>query len=502
MPTPLLPARDPLPVWRRAGIRTLEARLQASSQTPLMDLAGLAVARLALALAPHARRMHVLAGPGNNGGDGLEAARLLHQWGQRVAVNLLADPLHLPTDARRALARASQAGVPIDMGLPAPSADLGPQDLCIDALLGIGATRPAQGDILEAIGWLQASPARVLAVDVPTGLDADSGQPLGPAHAVVRADHTLTLLAAKPGLFMGHGRDACGRLWLDRLGLDGLGGSEPHHLDPPPDAQLYPGAEPPPRAHASHKGSHGDVAVVGGESVDAHNGMRGAAVLAATAALSGGAGRVMVSLLGQTPSMLTELPADLMRRSVSSLDLPSLTVVAGCGGGRAMADVLSPLIRGSVRLVLDADALNRVAEDPWLQGLLRQRAARGQGTVLTPHPLEAARLLGCTTAQVQADRLTAAQRLADQYASCVVLKGSGTVISMPGHPPRINTTGNGRLATGGTGDVLAGLIGARLSGGDGPWTAACGAVWAHGQTADTWPSDQALTASRLASRLR
>lgn len=490
----LLPASAVLPIWRRAGICSLESRLRAASDTPLMDLAGHATARLALAVAPHARNIWIAAGPGNNGGDGLEAALHLHRWGKQVQLNLLGRPEDLPPDAQRALARATQAGVPVHLGLPPAAPALNAQDLCIDALLGTGATRPAEGDLRCAVEWLNASTATVLAIDLPTGLDADSGQVLGPLQDMVHADHTLTLIAAKPGLFMGHGRDACGTLWLETLGLP---------VDAqdwrPPDAQLNPPAGLILRTHASHKGLRGDVAVVGGESLNTHTGMTGAAVLAAQAALHGGAGRVVLSLLGEgSPS----LPPDLMRCDVVSLDLPKLTVVAGCGGGRAMAGSLGRLLQHSARLVLDADALNCIAEDPWLQGLLRQRSQRELATVMTPHPLEAARLLGTGTAQVQADRLSAGEQLADRFGCCVVLKGSGTVIASPRHKARINPTGNGLLATGGTGDVLAGLIGARLAATGDAWMAACNGVWTHGHTAEQWPADLALTASDLALRLR
>lgn len=494
----LLPASTALPVWRRCGIRTLESRLQAASAKPLMDLAGEVCARLALAIAPHAQRIWIAAGPGNNGGDGLEAAIHLHRQGKSVQVHLLGDPQQLPADARRAHDRAVQAGVPIQIGLPAQAPEMTAQDLCIDALLGIGATRAPQGDMLQAIHWLNATPAVVLAIDIPTGLDADSGQALGSVDGMVHARHTLTLLGAKPGLLMGHGRDACGTLWLDTLGLPAVTANLCA-----PDAELNPTPLHPSRAHASHKGSHGDVAVLGGESLDANTGMTGAAVLAAQAALHGGAGRVVLSLLGQHAQAL---PAGLMRRDLSELDLRHLTVVAGCGGGRAIGAALGRLLQHSARLVLDADALNRVSEDPWLQDMLRQRTARKQATVLTPHPLEAARLLGSSTAQVQADRLSAAAHLAERFACCVVLKGSGTVIAMPGHTTRVNTTGNGLLATGGTGDVLAGLLGARLAAlndvSNNAWQAACDAVWTHGHSADEWPANHALTASRLSERLR
>jgi hydroxyethylthiazole kinase-like uncharacterized protein yjeF len=175
-------------------------------------------------------------------------------------------------------------------------------------------------------------------------------------------------------------------------------------------------------------------------------------------------------------------------------------VVCGCGGGTAVRTVLPELLRQAPRLVLDADALNAIATEASLQSLLRQRPL-DYATVLTPHPLEAARLLGTTTAQVQANRLAAGRQLSDQYGCTVVLKGSGTVTTAPGQTALINPTGNGLLATGGTGDVLAGLIGAHLASGVSAWEAAWVSVYQQGQVADQWPPDQALTASALANAL-
>ena len=491
--TRLPPAQRPTPVWKTAGLRQLEALWQQSSPSPLMDLAGLALAQLAQALAPHARQVCIFAGPGNNGGDGLEAAMRLHEWGRPVQVRLLTEPDTLPADARRAYQRSLAAGVTF-VATNEPL-QLSAQDLCIDALLGLGSSREPQGTLREAIAKINTCKAIVLAVDIPSGLNPDNGQPFGEMACVVHATHTLTLLSAKPGLFMGVGRDVCGQLWLNTLGSPNQATDAPE-----PDAWLNPPASPLPRLHASHKGSHGDVAVVGGQGV-AHQGMgmTGAAVLAATAALHAGAGRVLLALLGEAP-VGTNVPADVMQRSPEDLDLEKLTVVAGCGGGQAIAQHLSRLLQYSARLVLDADALNALARDPWLQKLMPQRSA--QNTVITPHPLEAARLLQTDTSHIQADRLGAAQALAERYQCCVALKGSGTVLACPGETPRINTSGNGRLATGGTGDVLAGLIGARLAQTQDAWTALQSAVWQHGQLADTWHEDRALTASALAHSLR
>ncbi|MFN5097565.1 MAG: NAD(P)H-hydrate dehydratase [Limnohabitans sp.] len=489
------------PILGPAQVRQLEPLLQSLSPTPLMQSAGLACARLALAVAPHARRIWVAAGPGNNGGDGLEAALHLHLWGKDVTVSLIASPESGPSDAQLALQRAQQAGVRIQASLPTDwLQQMDPQDLCIDALLGIGATRPLSADLLACVQAMNNCLAPVLAIDVPTGLNPQSGQWLGGDsgdHVAVQADHTLSLIAIQAGLLMGHGRDASGQIWLDNLG------HLPSQKSVTPLAWLNTPYSSAPKNHASHKGSHGDVAVVGGEGMATHGmGMTGAAILAATAALHAGAGRVILSLLSGQAS--ENAPPDVMQREFKRLELEKLHVVCGCGGGSAVQEVLPEVMQRSAQLVLDADGLNAVAQESSLHQALRQRS-KAQPTVITPHPLEAARLLGCNTAQVQNDRLKAAQELAERFQCCVVLKGSGTVIAAPGHTPRINITGNGRLAIGGTGDVLAGLVGARMAQGpntlEAAFDAACTAVAQHGQMADGWPKEEALTASRLAQSL-
>lgn len=483
------------PVYGREALRLLEAQLQQHTTTPLMQKAGLAAAQLAFALAPHAQRIWVAAGPGNNGGDGLEAALHLHQWGKAVTVTLWAEPHQLPADAHAAWLRARAAGVEITPDLPEAWLDsLSPLDLCIDALLGLGAARPLSSALQTAVQALNRSPALTLALDAPTGLNPESGQLLGTDSThVVCADHTLTFVAAKPGLFMGHGRDECGEIWLEDLGL------ATHGQDHPPQALLNASAPPRRHRHASHKGLQGDVAVIGGESMGPEGfGMRGAALLAASAAVHAGAGRVILSLLsGQA---LESAPFDLMQRDWRLLDLRQLNVVCGCGGGQSVRAALPEVLQQSAQLVLDADALNAVAQDDKLKDLLKQRGTT-QPTVITPHPLEAARLLHIPTAQVQQDRLLAAQLLARLFDCTVVLKGSGSVIAAPGETPRINTSGNGRLAVGGTGDVLAGLIGARMAQGASAFDAAQSAVAQHGQLANDWPVHKPLTASRLAQRL-
>ena len=475
-----------------ASTRALEQRLAATLPPhALMARAGEAVAHLALAVAPHAQRIWVAAGPGNNGGDGLEAACHLQRWGKAVSVSLIGDPATLPADAREALARAQAAGVQI-------GADSAPMpDLALDALLGIGASRSPQGELETAIRRLNALACPVLAIDLPSGLDADTGRTLGDACVV--ATHTLTMLALKPGLFTAAGRDHAGAVWLDPLGCDDSAAAAP-------PAWLSGVTPTRPRRHAQHKGSFGDVAIVGG----AH-GMSGAALLAARAAHAAGAGRVFVEGLDDAVAALDPQRPELMFRrgwtaQVTAATLTATTAVAGCGGGDAVRTPLPRLLSLAGRLVLDADALNTLARDATLMALLQARAGRGLPTVLTPHPLEAARLLECTTAEIQADRLHAARELSSRCRCVVVLKGSGSVIAAPDQVARINSTGNAALASAGTGDVLAGWLGGRwaqLDSGDAAATAfhcAVQAVAEHGAAAEPPPSG-ALLASELIEQL-
>jgi hydroxyethylthiazole kinase-like uncharacterized protein yjeF len=466
----------PWPLLDVTALRHLEQ--QAAAGLPahtLMQRAGLAVARLALALAPHAQRIWMACGPGNNGGDGLEAAMHLKQWGKEPLVTWLGDEARTPDDAKASLQRARAAGVQIVEQAPAH------WDFAIDALLGIGGSRAPAGELARQIELLNAGPARVLAVDLPSGLDADTGQ----AGLAVRAAHTLSLLALKPGLFTGLGRDAAGTVWFEDLQVVADGQATSTWLSSLPPARVRP--------HASHKGSHGDVAVIGGAS-----GMAGAGLLAARAALHQGAGRVFVGFLDPSAPVLDPLHPDLMMRPWDSLDLAGMAVACGCGGGEAVRIAL-PRALNARALVLDADALNAIAADPQLQSLLEARGRRGAATVLTPHPLEAARLLASDTASVQKDRLAAARALARRFGSGGVLKGSGSVLAAPDGSARINPTGNARLAIAGTGDVLAGMIAARLAGGEDAMTAASAAVFLHGLAADRWPAGDTLTASALAT---
>lgn len=429
----LLPTTATLPLFDVAASRRIEARALTHSPD-LMARAGLAVAKLALALRRGDGPVWVACGPGNNGGDGRVAAQ-----------------------------RLAETGVTVHVGHDAPVHP----SLVIDALLGLGLNRAPSAALLATMAAMQACGAPILAVDLPSGLLADTGQPAG--ERAVSADHTLTLLTLKPGLFTGEGRAHAGRIWFDDLGIA---------PDESPTADLLGPAPPLRRTPTSHKGSHGQVLVVGGAP-----GMQGAARLAARAALACGAGRVYLDLLGQPAAE----PADpgrpeLMRGTLA--DLPQEVGVVGCGAGPGIANALPALMR-LPRLVVDADALNAIAAEPALQGLLRARP--GGSTLLTPHPLEAARLLARDLAGVQADRLATARELACRFGCTVVLKGSGSVIASPGQRPALCASGGPALATAGSGDVLAGWLG-------GLWAQqpqatahaiACAGVDAHGRAGET-----------------
>lgn len=491
---PVLPLVCELALLDAAQTRSLEQSASASLPPhALMRRAGESAARLALALAPHVQHVWIAAGPGNNGGDGLEAALCLQARGKAVEVSLIGDAARLPADAADALARAHAAGVSIGAA-PEPAETPG---LAIDALLGVGANRAPTGALATCIRALNALHCPVLAVDLPSGLHAATGQALG--DDCVDASHTLALLALKPGLFTGSGRDHSGAVWFDALGVD-------NRIDQPA-AWLSGPAGTLPRRHAQHKGSFGDVAIVGGAP-----GMSGAALLAARAAHAAGAGRVHVTLLDglRSTAHIDPIRPELMFRDDCLRSraevLARTTVVCGCGGGDAVRASLPRVISLAHRLVLDADALNAIAADTTLAQLLHARSASDRGTVLTPHPLEAARLLACTTTEVQADRLRAAQELADRFHCVIVLKGSGSVIAAPGNVARINSTGNAALASSGTGDVLAGWLGGRwaqMTNGDeaaAAFTAARQAVAEHGAAAEPQPAG-ALRAGDLIERL-
>jgi hydroxyethylthiazole kinase-like uncharacterized protein yjeF len=313
---------------------------------------------------------------------------------------------------------------------------------------------------------------------------------------VIRASHTITFIADKSGLHTGCGRDHAGEVLVDSLAIEAIHFMRSRlHLN---GIELFADFLRQ-RPHYSHKGSYGDVTLLGG----AH-GMCGALILAARAALKCGAGRVYAAFLDEPPAYDNAQP-ELMCRRASQVALAIGTIVIGPGLGTTDAArlLLLQALAAQTNLVLDADALNLLASDPALRAGLLKRDGQ---SILTPHPLEAARLLGCSTAEIQSDRVHAARTLAREYNASVILKGSGSIIATADGTAAINSTGNPALATGGTGDVLAGVCGALLAQGFSAWGAALAASWLHGKAADRLVADGigpiGLTAGELIPCIR
>ena len=462
-------------LYRVTQVRAIERAAQASlPPSCLMQRAGAAVAaatKRLLQAGGQSGPVLVIAGPGNNGGDALVAAASLAQDGLPVSICMLGAAT-LSAEASAALAHAQTSGAVFIS--PQQVLTCRHWQLVVDGLFGIGLTRPIEGQPRELVECINTLVSPVLAIDVPSGLDADTGCMVGPDGVAIRATLTLSFIANKPGLHTADGRDCAGLVEVDDLQIDAdLYGAPAAWLNQP---ELFVHAAKK-RRHASNKGTYGDLAVVGGD-----DGMTGAVVLAARMALMAGAGRVFAGFIGTPPAYDPPHP-ELMCRAAPTLDRVRGTFLAGPGLGmsRNAEALLAQLLSSRRPLVLDADALNLIAVEPALQTKL---ATRRSSSLLTPHPLEAARLRGCRSETVQSDRLATALALATQYQSVVILKGSGSVIAHPDGRMIINPTGNPALATAGSGDVLAGLCGALLAQGWPNWEAALAATWLHGAAAD------------------
>ena len=436
-----------------------------------MAWAGQAAAEIARELASDdGAAILVLAGPGNNGGDAFVVARhLLAAW-HKVDVVFLGDANTLPPDAKAAYQAWIAAGGSCLVTLP-PHSRWG---LVIDGLFGIGLQRPLAGAYAELVAQVNQLQLRTLALDIPSGLQADSGEALGP---VIRATHTVTFIALKAGLLTGDGPDYCGQIFLRTLNLD-------QHVLPLANSWLLEHTTVAnllaPRPRNSHKASFGSVGIIGGAA-----GMTGAALLAARAALRLGAGRVYLGLLDCNAWPLDPQQAELMLRKVEDLfEVPHLScLVVGPGMGQSALALqwLTRAIASELPLVLDADALNLLAQTPALQTQLTQRKAP---TLVTPHPAEAARLLKIDTNAVRRQRIETATTLATRFNCCAVLKGAGSICAEANGNWYINSSGNPGLASAGTGDVLAGMIGAFLAQGLSARDALLLSLYLHGAAAD------------------
>ncbi|MFQ6021176.1 MAG: NAD(P)H-hydrate dehydratase [Acidiferrobacterales bacterium] len=438
----------------------------------LMQRAGQATFTLLRSRWPRARRISVVCGPGNNGGDGYVVARLAHEASLEPLVMALGDGARLRGDALQARKDLEAAGL---QAVPFSARRLEGSDVIVDALFGTGLEREIRDDWRAAIEAMNAQ-AHVprLAVDIPSGLHADAGRVLGIA---VRADATITFIGLKTGLFTGHGPDYCGEVVFDGLGTP---------------AGIYNGVTPAAlritqrslvgllthRRRSLHKGDAGHVVVIGGAE-----GMSGAARLAGEAAYRTGAGLVTLAthpahaatISGTRPELLTHAVHD--GRALRAV-LKRATVIAagpGLGQGEWGRLVLAVALESTVPKVVDADALNILAADP----------VRRDDWVLTPHPGEAARLLGMTTSDIQAHRFDAVRALTEGFGGVCVLKGAGTLVAHSAdHRVWLCDAGNPGMASGGMGDVLTGLIAALLAQRLQPLDAARLGVWLHATAGD------------------
>ncbi len=468
-----MPEQDYIPLYTAAQVRELDRIAIEEGGIPgyqLMCRAGQALADCLARAWPAARKVCVLCGPGNNGGDGYVVARLLRATGIDARVLSLSAPGSLKGDAAQAaqdyLAQGGQCS-------PFTGALEEPLDLLVDALLGTGLDRLVEGDFRSAIEALNRHPAPVLAVDIPSGLHADSGRVLGVA---TQAQRTLTFIGRKRGLYTGAGVRYAGQVEFDDLAVPAdiyqhqTAGT---HLVAQP--ALGPMASP--RAADAHKGQFGHVLIVGG-----NQGMSGAARLAAEAAARCGAGLVSVATHPQHAAVLNAGCPELMVHAVEqAIDLQPLlgcasVVVVGPGlGQNAWSKMLFERVLDSgLPLVVDADALNLLARDP------RQR----DNWILTPHPGEAGRLLQQTVEAVEQDRFATVRQLLERYRGVAVLKGAGSLIASCKGSIHLCAGGNPGMASGGMGDVLSGVLGALLAQGLGEFEAASAGVFLHARSAD------------------
>jgi NAD(P)H-hydrate epimerase len=439
----------------------------------LMQQAGTASFRSIQALWPGIRSLAVCCGPGNNGGDGFVVAELAATHGFQVYLIRFGDPK--TTDAKRAHRSALASGVSV---VPFHPDVLSRADVIVDAILGTGFNRPLEGLILEGIHAINASGKPVLSLDVPSGLNSDTGTA---AKDAVGATVTLSFICLNPGIVTGSGPDRCGRVLFDSLQVP-----ETVFLGIQPVAaristeQVVGMLKILPRRH--HKGDAGHLLVVGGAQ-----GMGGAVRLAGEAALRAGAGLVSVATRPEHAAYLNSGCPELMVNGIESgPDLSALlqratAVVAGPGLGMEPwgRDLLSRVLETELPLVVDADGLNLLSEQPTTR----------TNWILTPHPGEAARLLDRSTREVQQDRLTVARRIQECYGGVCVLKGAGTLIATPNGSLSICDRGNPGMASAGMGDLLAGVIGSLLSQGLDQGEAAKSGAWLHSSAADLAATD-------------
>ena len=490
-----MPERDRLPhaLYRAEQVRHLDRCAIDHHGLPgltLMERAGTEAYRLLRERWPHARRLVVLVGTGNNGGDGLVIARLAQADGLNVRVLRFGDPARMRGDAATNLQRWLDSAGRIEPFASMPRNT----DVLVDAVLGTGLERPLTGHWATAFAAINAGSTSVMAVDIPSGLDADTGRVMGVA---LRAAVTVSFIGLKQGLFIGAGPEYAGDIHFRALGIPAVVYASEVASSRRIDWRQQ-GSRLGRRPRTAHKGDFGQVLVIGGAP-----GMSGAVLLAGTAALRAGAGRVTLATHPAHAAYLNVARPELMVVGVAGVaDLTPLLArsdVVAIGPGLGQTDWARELWQRVSRLdqplVVDADALNLLAQAP---------LARADW-VLTPHPGEAARLLGGTTARIEQDRPAAVQALQARYGGVVCLKGAGTLIQgEPPHPFAVCSDGNPGMATAGTCDLLTGIIAALRAQGLNAEEAASAGVCLHAAAGD-WAAragERGLIAGDLLDAIR
>jgi len=451
----------------------------------LMERAAAAALLCLRAHWPQARRIAVYCGPGNNGGDGFLLAALAREAGLHADVFALGDSRG--DDAVRARREFEHGGGVVQSW----QQGLSNADVHVDALFGTGLQRALAPDVAQLVQCIRATGKPVLALDVPSGINADTGDVPGEA---IRADVTVTFIAAKRGLYTGQAPGYTGLVELDLLGLPESLWQGFHA-----DAELLQANTLPPRPRQAHKGDNGHVLAIGGE-----HGTAGAIRLCGEAALRSGAGLVSVATRGEHLTALNTARPELMAHDVNGPQalealLPRATVLAvgpGLGQGAWGHALWLTALDAGLPLVLDADGLNLLARES------RQFSGRA---VLTPHPGEAARLLDCDTAAIGRDRFAAVRELARRFGAVVVLKGAGSLVADPQGRVAVCPWGNPGMASGGLGDVLTGIVAALLAQGCDAWQAACLGAGLHARAGDLAAQgggERGLLASDLFEPLR
>jgi NAD(P)H-hydrate epimerase len=442
----------------------------------------------------------ILCGPGNNGGDGYVVARLAQAAGVRVSVCSLVDPQRLKGEAAMACADWQKAGGKLR---PWPLPEDNGFDLALDALLGTGIDREVEGKFRQAIDYLNQLECPVFAIDIPSGLNADTGCVMGCA---VQARHSITFVGRKRGMYTADGPDYCGHITFDDLDIPAEAAKQYTSDAGRLLTSDFLAGKLKPRLRNTHKGSFAHVLAVGGIE-----GMSGAIRLCGEAALRSGAGRVTLVTAAAHAGLINLARPELMVKAIDadSQWLASLSgnhvLAVGPGlGTTAWSESLFMACLGlQCALVVDADGLNLLALQN-RQNMKGRDHLRRDHWILTPHPAEAARLLSCKVADIQQDRVRAATTIAQRFAACVVLKGCGTIVAAPGGEYAICPYGNPGMATAGSGDVLTGVITALLGQGLSCFDAACVGVQAHARAGDLAAENtgqMALIASNIIDHL-